>query len=259
MSNDANLLDLSSDDFEAVVDETLKLHKQFQLEGDLSVLATSQLADSSLILDCLLTGQPSTIETRGRSLQGVLHWGVDRLSPGGAHSFIERQWQLYNSLFYPYLAEGEWAVQSYQGQSDPAPVDKADIESEQYLLELEATQPMFAAKLGWTFRKLSEKMSLSERALFRIRKQALKIVASRLHQELSTPQELDLRRKYVIEHRYRALRPDEQKILHLATILRKPLPLQDLQQLTTEVGVVDPVADIRGLLDNWFIQQEYSG
>ncbi|MEM7130397.1 MAG: hypothetical protein AAF702_28995 [Chloroflexota bacterium] len=259
MSNDANLLDLSQDAFAGAVDEALKLHKQFRLEGDLSVLATSKLADSSLVLDCLLKGEPSTIETRGRNLQGILHWGVDKLSPGGAHSFVERQWQLYNSLFYPYLAEGEWVDQGVQEQSGLAQVEQADIDSEQYLLELEAIQPLFAAKLRWTFNKLSEQMALSERALFRIRKQALNIVASRLHQELSTPQELDLRRKYVVEHRYRALRPDEQNILHLATILRKPLPLQALQQLSAEVGVADPIANIRGLLDNWFVQQEDSG
>lgn len=215
MDNNAILLKLPAEDFVTAIEDALKLYRKSRAEGDLSVLAEAKLAQSSLVQDCLLTQETSTVETRGYGLQGILHWGVNKLSPGGAHSFTERQWQFYNSLFYPYLAED-----------------------------------------AWTFKELAQKMMLSERALFKVRGQALQLLALRLGEELVSPREIDIRRQYVIEHRYRALGSNEQKILHLATIFRQPLPIHALQQLSVEAGVANPEAIIRSLIGKWLIQQE---
>ena len=72
-------------------------------EGDWIQLAQSPLAASALAEECLLSGEPCDLMARGRALAAVLAWGVDKLKPGGTHSWTARPWRAYNVLYYGYL------------------------------------------------------------------------------------------------------------------------------------------------------------
>ncbi len=71
--------------------------------GDWLQLAQSPLAESALVEACFLAGEPRTLTARGRALAAVLTWGVDKLRPGGAHSWTALPWRAYNLLYYFYL------------------------------------------------------------------------------------------------------------------------------------------------------------
>ena len=72
-------------------------------EGRLLELSTSKLAHSPLVEDCFLSSVPLNLDVRGGTLRSVLHWAADRLRPGGAHSWVDYQWRLYNTVYYFYF------------------------------------------------------------------------------------------------------------------------------------------------------------
>jgi hypothetical protein len=79
--------------------EALKLSR----DGDLLALSTLALAHTSLIEDCFLAGEPVTADARGRALHSLLRWAVDKLRPGGQHSWTLPAWRAYNILASFYL------------------------------------------------------------------------------------------------------------------------------------------------------------
>lgn len=86
-----------------VVKEAFRTHNQALKRNNIDLLAESPLADSPLVQLCLLQNESVTDEVLGRGVQALLHWAVDKLAPGGPHSFEATTWRSYNSLFYPYL------------------------------------------------------------------------------------------------------------------------------------------------------------
>lgn len=72
-------------------------------DGDGLQLAQSPLAESALVEACFLAGESHTLAARGRVLAAVLTWGVEKLRPGGAHSWTAQRWRTYNLLYYFYL------------------------------------------------------------------------------------------------------------------------------------------------------------
>lgn len=72
-------------------------------EGRILELSALPLAQTSLVTDCFLSGHPITPDSRGRTLRSILRWGVDRLKPGGAHSWYAIDWRNYNTLNAFYL------------------------------------------------------------------------------------------------------------------------------------------------------------
>lgn len=73
-------------------------------EGRLLELAMLPLAFSPLVEECFLPGLPVGADVRGRALQAVLHWGIDRLRPSGAHSWTATNWRAYNILYHIYFS-----------------------------------------------------------------------------------------------------------------------------------------------------------
>jgi tetratricopeptide (TPR) repeat protein len=97
--NDTILLAEGEMSLRGQVAEALKLYR----EGDLLALSMLPLAHTSLVQSGLLTGEPATSDMRGRAMQSLLHWAVDRLRPGGAHSWLLPAWRTYNVLHHFYL------------------------------------------------------------------------------------------------------------------------------------------------------------
>lgn len=97
--NDAILLAYTEKEFERVVRQALSLNSRHKLLE----LSESPLAQTSLVEDCFLEGETVSALVRGRTMQAVLHWGIDQLRPTGEQSWTERNWKDYNVLFYPYM------------------------------------------------------------------------------------------------------------------------------------------------------------
>ncbi len=72
-------------------------------EGRILELSALPLAHTTLISDCFLAGQPITPDIRGRTLRSILRWSIDRLKPGGEHSWFSLEWRNYNTLYYFYF------------------------------------------------------------------------------------------------------------------------------------------------------------
>lgn len=72
-------------------------------EGDILSLATTGVAQSLLVDGCFLTGEAVASDVRGRALQSVLRWGVDRLRPAGGHSWLAISWRPFNILHALYI------------------------------------------------------------------------------------------------------------------------------------------------------------
>ena len=92
--NDAVLVAELQRQFVELVGEAFKLRR----EGHILALAASPLAQSSLLEACFLSGEPLSADVRGRALQSVLRWAVDKLRPGGPHSWTALNWRAYNVL-----------------------------------------------------------------------------------------------------------------------------------------------------------------
>ena len=97
--NKSSLMKMPQQLWEALVNEAFKLRR----EEHILALAASPLAQSSLVEACLLSGAPVSADVRGRALQSVLRWAVDRLRPGGQHSWTALNWRSYNVLHAFYL------------------------------------------------------------------------------------------------------------------------------------------------------------
>jgi len=106
MIQDKNLLTKSKEKFDTLVVEAFKLYR----DGDLLALSTSPLAHTSLVENCFLAGEPATSDTRGRILQSLLQWAVDRLRPGSEQDWLMSSWRTYNILHYFYI-QGQRASQ----------------------------------------------------------------------------------------------------------------------------------------------------
>jgi len=106
MTQDTNLLTKPKEEFNTLVAEAFKLYR----DGDLFALSTSPLAHTSLVENCFLTGEPATSDTRGRILQSLLQWAVDRLRPGSEQDWLASSWRTYNILHYFYI-DGQRAAQ----------------------------------------------------------------------------------------------------------------------------------------------------
>ncbi|HEY90143.1 MAG TPA: tetratricopeptide repeat protein [Thermoflexia bacterium] len=92
--NDTILLTRSPAQFTELVGTAFKLRR----EGHVIALAASPLAQSALVDAGFLSGEPVSADARGRSLQSLLRWGVDKLRPGGQHSWTALNWRPYNVL-----------------------------------------------------------------------------------------------------------------------------------------------------------------
>jgi hypothetical protein len=96
---DATLLAQPAAEWQRWVRAALEAYR----EGDGLQLAQSPLAESALVEACFLDGEPRTLAARERALAAVLAWGVEKLQPGGAHSWTAQRWRNYNLLYYFYL------------------------------------------------------------------------------------------------------------------------------------------------------------
>ncbi len=94
MNGDAALLAMPQAEFEQWTGEALKLCRG----GDVLSLSTLPLAHSALVEPCFLTGEPISTDVRGRAVQAVLRWAVDRLRPAGEHSWTAVAWRMHNLL-----------------------------------------------------------------------------------------------------------------------------------------------------------------
>ncbi|MEM7133073.1 MAG: tetratricopeptide repeat protein [Chloroflexota bacterium] len=98
-TNDTILLEMSQIEFEKMIGEVLKLAR----EGDLLALSTTPLSHGSLVNDCFLLGEPISSDARGRAIQSLLAWAVERLRPIGEHSWLANAWRSYNILQAFYI------------------------------------------------------------------------------------------------------------------------------------------------------------
>lgn len=100
--DEVDLTTLTGLEFEAMVGDALKRYR----EGDWLALADSPLARSALVEPYFLPGEPVTGESRAQALEVMLRWGIEKLNPGGQHSWLGSSWRHYNILFHFYV-EGE--------------------------------------------------------------------------------------------------------------------------------------------------------
>ncbi|MEZ4643183.1 MAG: protein kinase [Chloroflexota bacterium] len=94
-----DLTQLPLPEFEAIVGESLKHYR----EGDWVGLSDSPLARSTLVEPYFLPGEPVTGDTRAQALQVMLRWVIEKLNPGGQHSWLGSSWRHYNILYYFYV------------------------------------------------------------------------------------------------------------------------------------------------------------
>ncbi|MCA9973897.1 MAG: protein kinase [Anaerolineales bacterium] len=104
VSEPVDLTTLTGLEFEAMVGDALKRYR----EGDWLALADSPLARSPLVEPYFLPGEPVTAESRAQALEVMLRWGIEKLNPGGQHSWLGSSWRHYNILYHFYV-EGERA------------------------------------------------------------------------------------------------------------------------------------------------------
>jgi hypothetical protein len=97
LTDDATLLAHSPAEWQRWVRAALEAYR----EGDGPRLAQSPLAESALVEECFLAGEPRTLATRERALAAVLAWGVEKLRPPDEKK--KRGWRVYNLLYYFYL------------------------------------------------------------------------------------------------------------------------------------------------------------
>jgi tetratricopeptide (TPR) repeat protein len=89
---------LEGQEGEKLVSEALRLAR----EGDLLALAESPIARCDLVGCWYVGAEPHGSDDRGRAAQAMLVWLIERLKPGGAHSWTALSWRPYNvlSAFY---------------------------------------------------------------------------------------------------------------------------------------------------------------
>ena len=97
--DDTILLRLPEAEFAGLASQALKACR----EGQLLELATSPLAQSSLVSACFLADEPVSLDTRGRALTAVLAWAVERLRPAGEPQWMAYPWRMYLILYHFYL------------------------------------------------------------------------------------------------------------------------------------------------------------
>lgn len=101
-TNDMILLNMSHAEFEKMISDVLKLAR----DGDVLALSTMPLAHASLVDDCFFLGEPVSSDARGRAIQSLLTWAVDRLRPSGERSWVANVWRNYNILHAFYIEGG---------------------------------------------------------------------------------------------------------------------------------------------------------
>lgn len=89
-------------EFEVIVGEALKRFR----DGDWLGLAESPLAYSPLVELYFLPGEPMTRDGRAQALSVLLRWGIEKLNPGGPHSWLGSSWRHHNILHHFYV-EGQ--------------------------------------------------------------------------------------------------------------------------------------------------------
>lgn len=97
--NDTILLAQPLEQFEEQITAALKSLR----EGDRLTLGALPLADTSLVAECFLSGEPITTDGRGRILRSLLRWGIERLRPEGDANWVKPAWRHYNILYHFYL------------------------------------------------------------------------------------------------------------------------------------------------------------
>lgn len=85
--------------FQAAVSDALKLYR----EGDWLKLADVLLAHTPLVEACFLEGEVVGHAERARIMAAMLHWAVDKLSPGGEPNWLASSWRHYHVLAGYYL------------------------------------------------------------------------------------------------------------------------------------------------------------
>ncbi len=81
-------------DLEKLVGDALRMVR----EGDLLALAASPLAQVPLLASWYVGAEPRGSTERGRALQALLEWLIERLRPVGEHSWTQLSWRAYNVL-----------------------------------------------------------------------------------------------------------------------------------------------------------------
>ncbi|MEW5986898.1 MAG: hypothetical protein AB1791_09725 [Chloroflexota bacterium] len=191
--NDAILLALSPGEWTKLVKEAFYCCR----DGRWLDLANSLLAQSSLVEVCFLDGEPITGGLRGRLTQSLLHWAVDQLRPGEAHSWLSESWSAYNILLYFFLERKPLAA--------------------------------LAEKMALAEDTIS--------ATSRRRGEAFAAVAGHLQRELVNPRDIDGRRQRALTARYQSLAQEAQDLLRLLSIFRHPLLLDGLYQVAGRMKV----------------------
>lgn len=193
-TNDTILLTMDDAEFEKMISDVLKLTR----EGDLLALSTIPLAHASLVDDCFLLGESVSSDARGRAIQSLLNWAIDRLRPSGARSWIANAWRGYNIL-HAFYVEGIRASE------------------------------------------LADRMAISEQTLYQYRPHSIANVAHILREELENPTNRQSRQRYALTYRYERHTIDEQKILRIASVFTRSIPvalIHTLFQLSSEENLV---------------------
>ena len=102
---------------------------------------------------------------------------------------------------------------------------------------------------GMTFSQVAEKMGLSEQNLYqRVRPKAITALAKVFKRELKTKHNLPERKQYALAARCRNRSAEEDKLLRMLSIFRRPISHSLLYQLAEEEGISDVSVHIRHLL-----------
>ena len=92
---------LATNEVEKYVTEVLRLTR----DGDILALADSPVAATSLLESWFVQAEPHGSAERGRAVQSMLIWLIERLKPQGTHSWTQLSWRSYNVL-HAFYVEG---------------------------------------------------------------------------------------------------------------------------------------------------------
>lgn len=213
MVNDANLLQLDAKALAELLGETL--HRWREGED----LSTSRLAASSLVYDCLLSGELPQRHVVILQVQALLRWAIDQLWPLAQPDQNDPRWKRFASLYY-YYVQG----MSFREASERMALEEQTVAHYWRPKALQEIAQIVLRELTHSEYKLQRKhYALSERY--------------RYYQ----PTPLDS--------------TDEQRLLRFCALLHHTLPQAKLKALAQQIGVADPQPCIDCLwLDGWLTQ-----
>lgn len=197
MASDTELLVMSEKELYKVIEDGLRT-----LENKPQTLYLTRLANSSLIVDCLLQGELLNSTLQAIGTKSLLRWLIDCLRPieqgkSDAELWLDPQWRSYLVLASEYF-------------------------------------------LGMKTEQIAYKLQVEPKTMFKFaRTPALLEVVTIFRHELYTKQNHQLRKKYSVIERYRALAQPAQSAIAFAATFRHALLSDDLQALWQQAAIKD--------------------